>query len=151
MEVFMKVRKIISVLIMEGPLLYPVSRFQYTKEKEYCNVEDIQRKLQEVSREVKERNADCVMYSYRMNEKNQEVSRVRNGIEAYNDTVAWMTEYLEKHDEILRQSAQPHEVNALAENKTLIQQRLQLVYEAKTHHQNELSNLLDSYRVLERN
>jgi len=132
-------------------LLYPVSRFQYTKEKEYCNVEDIQRKLQEVSREVKERNADCVMYSNRMNEKNQEVSRVRNGIEAYNDTVAWMTEYLEKHDEILRQSAQPHEVNALTENKTVIQQRLQLVYEAKTHHQNELSNLLDSYRVLERN
>ena len=90
-------------------LLHPVSKYKYCKERDSCNEEEIKQKLHDINRDLKDRQSLHDKYYCSQEQMSQTLAVSKQGVEAYNDTIAWMNSHLELHSTFLAE-AQPHEI-----------------------------------------
>uniref|UniRef100_A0A2P2HYG6 Phosphatidylinositol 3-kinase regulatory subunit alpha-like n=2 Tax=Hirondellea gigas TaxID=1518452 RepID=A0A2P2HYG6_9CRUS len=129
-------------------LLYPVSKYALHKESD-INADEVQQKITDINRDLKEKQAHHDQYFAAQEQMSQKLAAVRQGLDAYNETISWMDVHLDIHSKCLAE-AQPHEKNDLIDNRKVIQGRLDHVLRAMAAHQQIVGQQWDEFRLLER-
>ncbi|KAK7074491.1 Phosphatidylinositol 3-kinase regulatory subunit gamma, partial [Halocaridina rubra] len=131
-------------------LLHPVSRFPSEEtEGARMHIEDILGRLSELN---KQHNAKSLCYSNTYEKQvqlAQEMQQHRQTLDSFDETITCIEDHLKLHEKF-RHEAQPHEVQDLVNNRSVLMDRLERVKDARTAHDITLSNTRRDCQAAER-
>ncbi|XP_065349783.1 phosphatidylinositol 3-kinase regulatory subunit gamma isoform X2 [Cloeon dipterum] len=134
---------------LDTRLLYPLSKFQQEDELISSDVDKVVSQLLEANREFENKLRQDQELRVKYTKVQNEMNMKRQALDAFDDAILMFKEQVSMHNDF-QTKAQPHEVDMLSANRTMLLDRLRQLEDSRAQLDKSIKQKIADCRILER-